>query len=64
MYIKQQMYKGKMTQILYAEEGYLLQHKVTHLIYGSASLEDGRKQEDYDEIKDESPEESEEESEE
>ena len=47
MYIKQQMYKGKLTDILYPEEGYLLEHKETHLIYGSVSLEDGRKQEDY-----------------
>ena len=50
MYIKQEMYNGKMTDILYAEEGYLLEHKETHLWYGSVSLEDGRKQEDYDEI--------------
>ena len=50
MYIKQQMYRGKLTPILYAEEGYLLQHKQTKLCYGSVSLEDGRKQEDYDEI--------------
>ena len=45
------MYKGKLTQILYPEEGFFLQHKITHLIYGSVSLEDGRKQEDYIEIK-------------
>lgn len=51
MYIKEQIYKGKLTQILYPEEGFLLQHKITHLIYGSVSLEDGRKQEDYIEIK-------------
>ena len=50
MYIKQEMYTGKITPILYADEGYLLQHKVTKLIYGSVSLEDGRKQEDYIEI--------------
>lgn len=50
MYIKQQMYNGKLTDILYAEEGYVLEHKETHLIYGSVSLEDGRKQEDYIEI--------------
>lgn len=50
MYIKQQMYNGKLTDILYPEEGYLLQHKETKLIYGSVSLEDGRKQEDYVEI--------------
>ena len=50
MYIKQEMYNGKMTDILYAEEGYLLEHKVTKLLYGSVSLEDGRKQEDYVEI--------------
>lgn len=51
MYIKEEMYKGKLTQILYPEDGFLLQHKITHLIYGSVSLEDGRKQEDYIEIK-------------
>lgn len=51
MYIKEQIYKGKLTQILYPEEGFFLQHKITHLIYGSVSLEDGRKQEDYIEIK-------------
>ena len=57
MYIKQQMYRGKMTDILHAEEGYLLEHKETHLLYGSVSLEDGRKQEDYNEIPEEEPEE-------
>ena len=51
MYIKEEMYRGKLTQILYPDEGYLLQHKETHLIYGSISLEEGRKQEDYIEIK-------------
>lgn len=50
MFIRQEMYNGKMTDILYPDEGYLLQHKETKLIYGSVSLEDGRKQEDYDEI--------------
>lgn len=50
MYIKEQIYKGKLAQILYPEDGYLLQHKQTKLVYGSISLEDGRKQEDYDEI--------------
>lgn len=50
MYIKQQTYHGKLTDILYAEEGYLLQHKQTKLCYGSISLEEGRKQSDYDEI--------------
>ena len=44
------MYRGKLTDILYPENGYLLQHKTTYLIYGSVSLEDGRKQEDYVEI--------------
>lgn len=53
MYIKEQMYNGKMTQILYPDEGYLLEHKETHLVYGSVSLDEGRKQEDYKEIKDE-----------
>ena len=62
MYIKEEIYKDKLTQILYPDEGYLLQHKETKLIYGSVSLEDGRKREDYDEIKDESLEEPEEES--
>ena len=47
------MYHSKLTQILYPEEGYLLQHKETKLIYGSVSLEDGRKEEDYEEIKEE-----------
>lgn len=56
MYIKEEMYKGKLTQILYPEDGYLLQHKETKLIYGSVSLEDGRKQEDYDEIPEATPE--------
>lgn len=51
MYIKEEMYRGKLTQILYAEKGYVLQHKQTKLCYGSVSLEDGRKQEDYIEIK-------------
>lgn len=57
MYIKEEIYKGKLTQILYPEDGYLLQHKETHLLYGSVSLEDGRKQEDYIEVKqdDENP---------
>lgn len=50
MYIKEEMYTGKLTPILYADEGYLLQHKQTHLVYGSVSLEEGRKQEDYIEI--------------
>lgn len=51
MYIKEEMYRGKLTQILYPEDGFLLQHKITHLVYGSVSLEDGRKQEDYIEVK-------------
>lgn len=50
MYIKEEMYRGKLTQILYAEKGYVLQYKQTKLCYGSVSLEDGRKQEDYIEI--------------
>lgn len=50
MYIRQQTYRGKLTDILYPEEGYLLKHKQTGLIYGSVSLEDGRKQDDYLEI--------------
>ena len=56
MYIKEQIYKGKLTQILYPENGFLLQHKETKLIYGSVSLEEGRKESDYIEIKEESPE--------
>ena len=51
MYIKQETYRGKLTDILYPDEGYLLQHKLTKLVYGSVSLEEGRKQEDYEEIK-------------
>ena len=50
MYIKNEIYTGKPTDILYADDGYLLQHKQTKLCYGSVSLEDGRKQEDYNEI--------------
>lgn len=50
MYIKNQNYRGKPTDILYADENKLLQHKETKLVYGSVSLEDGRKQEDYIEI--------------
>ena len=57
MYIKEEMYRGKLTQILYAEKGYVLQHKQTKLCYGSVSLEDGRKQEDYIEIKEVEPDE-------
>ena len=53
MNIKEETYRGKQTQILYPNKGYLLQHKETKLIYGSVSLEDGRKKEDYKEIKDE-----------
>ena len=55
MFIKQQMYKGKLTDILYPEEGYYLQHKETKLLYGSVSLGDGRKQEDYIEVKQDEP---------
>lgn len=50
MHIEKQNYRGKPTDILYADEGYLLEHKETKLWYGSVSLEDGRKQEDYIEI--------------
>lgn len=60
MYIKQEMYHGKLTPILYPDEGYLLQHKETKLIYGSVSLEEGRKESDYIEIKDIKPESGEE----
>ena len=55
MYIKQEIYKGKLTDILYPEEGYLLQHKQTKLLYGSVSLEDGRTQENYIEVKIDEP---------
>ena len=64
MYIQREIYDGREVDILYPEEGYLLQHKETKLVYGAVSLENGRKQEDYDEIKDESPDKSEEEPEE
>jgi hypothetical protein len=50
MNTKEETYRGKQTQILYPKKGYLLQHKQTKLCYGSVSLEEGRKQEDYDEI--------------
>ena len=53
MNIKEETYRGKQTQILYPNKGYLLQHKETKLIYGSVSLEDGRKEDDYEEIKEE-----------
>jgi hypothetical protein len=56
MYIKEEIYRGKLTQILYADEGFLLEHNETHLVYGSVSLEEGRKESDYEEIKEESPE--------
>ena len=57
MYTQREIYDGREVNIFYPEEGYLLQHKETKLVYGAVSLENGRKQEDYDEIKDESPEE-------
>lgn len=50
MFTKEETYRGKLTQILYPDEGHLLQHKETKLIYGSVSLEEDRKQEDYIEI--------------
>jgi hypothetical protein len=50
MYIKQETYRGKPTDILYADENKLLQHKETKLCYGSVSLEEGCKQSDYNEI--------------
>lgn len=56
MYIKQETYRGKLTDILYPDEGCLLQHKITKLVYGAVSLEDGRKQEDYIEIEEPKPE--------
>lgn len=56
MYIKEEIYNGKLTPILYADEGFLLEHKETHLLYGSVSLEDGREKEDYNEIPEPQPE--------
>lgn len=53
MYIKEEIYENKETPILYSEEGYVLLHKPTKLIYGSVTLKDGRKEEDYEEIKEE-----------
>ena len=50
MYIVKEIYCGKLTDILYPDEGYALQHKQTKLCYGSVSLENGRTQEDYNEI--------------
>ena len=50
MYIQKEIYCGHEVDILYADEGYLLQHKITKLYYGSVSLEDDRKQEDYIEV--------------
>lgn len=50
MYIKKMNYNGKPTDILFADEGHSLKHKQTQLIYGSVSLEEGRKESDYEEI--------------
>ena len=50
MFVKKEQYRGKETDILYPNEGKLLQHKETKLIYGSVSLEEGRKKTDYTEI--------------
>lgn len=50
MYTKKQQYAGEETNILYPEEGKLLKHKKTELIYGSVSLQEGRKKTDYVEI--------------
>lgn len=57
MHVKEEMYKGKLIQILYPEECCLLQHNKTKLVYGSVSLKDGRQQEDYIEIEEPQPEE-------
>ena len=57
MYIKTEFYNGKDTEILYPDDGFVLEHKTTHLQYGAVSLEDGRKQSDYIEVQE--PEESE-----
>lgn len=50
MYTQKETYNGHEVDILYADDNKLLQHKQTKLCYGSVSLEEGRKQEDYDEI--------------
>lgn len=50
MYIKIEFYEGAETQILYPEDGFVLEHKVTHLQYGAVSLKDGRTQDDYIEV--------------
>ena len=54
MYIQREIYDSREVDILYPEEGYLLQHKETKLVYGAVSLENGRKQENYKEVKNES----------
>lgn len=51
MIIKQEMYDGKRVNILYPEKGYLLECKETGLLYGSVSLENGHKENDYKEVK-------------
>lgn len=53
MYIKKQLYAGKEVDVLFADEGFILEHKITHLRYGSVTLKDGRKQDDYNEIPEE-----------
>ena len=53
MYTKKEIYNEKEIDVLYPEEGYLLQHKETKLVYGSVTLQEGRKQEDYIEIPEE-----------
>ena len=56
MYTQKETYNGHEVDILYADDNKLLQHKQTKLCYGSVSLEEGRKQEDYIEIEELQPE--------
>lgn len=51
MQIIKQTYESKETDILYPQDGYVLQHKKTGITFGAVSLKDGRKQGDYQEIK-------------
>jgi hypothetical protein len=53
MYIRQEIYNNKLTDILYPELGYILFHKETGMCYNCISLEDDRKEEDYIEIEEE-----------
>lgn len=51
MIIKREIYDGRKVDILYPEEGYLLECKETGLLYSAVSLENGRKENDYKEVK-------------